>query len=107
MNVKTISVSLRIVAGLMLIIATQDLPYSYYQLLRLVVFTSSIFLVWYFIKSKVLILGWLFVIPALIFNPITPLYLEKSLWVSIDIIIAGLFFASLMAAKYENKIDSY
>jgi hypothetical protein len=102
-DVKTLSTAVRIVAGALLAVAILDLPYSYYNFLRMAVCGSSIFMIWYFYKAGLAGLAWVFVIPAILFNPFMPIFLDKSTWVSIDIIISGLFFGSLVALKYEKR----
>jgi hypothetical protein len=104
-DVKTLSIAVRIVAGALLAVAILDLPYSYYNFLRITVCGSSIFMIWYFYKFNLPGLSWIFVIPAILFNPFMPIFLDKSTWVSIDIIISGLFFGSLMAVHYERDIE--
>lgn len=103
-STKQLSVIIRIVAGLMLLVAISDLPYSYYQLLRIVICAASIFLVWYFIKSKIDWLGWIFIIPAILFNPIFPIYLDKSAWQLFDLLFGSLFIVSLSALNKEKKV---
>lgn len=103
-NAKGLSVITRILAGLMLIIAVFDLPYSYYQVLRIVICASSIFLCWYFVNAKIEWLGWLYIIPAILFNPVFPVYMDKSNWVVIDMIFGVFFLMSLVAINKEADI---
>ncbi len=94
-STKQLSLIVRVSACLMLLFAIGDLPYSYYQVLRIAVCGASIFLIWYFVQAKIAWLGWLFIIPAILFNPILPLYLDKSTWQLFDLLFAVLFLASL------------
>lgn len=52
-----------------------------------------------FYKSK--LKGWIsiFIAVAFLFNPIIPLYLNKSNWVSIDLITMVLFFIAAYSKK--------
>lgn len=89
------------IPGLMLFTALLPLPYSYYQLLRWVVFLSSGYFFLYLkalrildmslfqTKHKTELLAILAVI-AIVFNPITPFHLTRSLW-SVFNVLAGLF----------------
>ena len=101
-STKQLSAGIRVVVGIMLLLAIGDLPYSYYQLLRIVVCGASIFLVWYFIKSKIEWLGWAFIIPAILFNPLLPIYLAKSTWQLFDLLFGVMFIASLGAYSKEK-----
>lgn len=103
-GIKQLSLVVRVVAGLMLLIALGDLPYSYYQLLRIVVCGVSIFLIWYFIQVKIEWLGWLFIVPAILFNPIFPVYMDKSAWQLLDLVFGVAFIASLSTYGKEEHI---
>jgi len=89
MNYKILS----FVCGVLLLLAIPNLfPYGFYTLLRWVICASSIIIT---IKLK----GdrnnknmYPFLIFAIIFNPIAPIYLDKSVWVLIDLITAIVFF---------------
>jgi FtsH-binding integral membrane protein len=47
--------------------------------------------------------GWGFVASAVLFNPVFPVYLDKSVWQIIDVAVAVFFFASFNAEKTESK----
>jgi len=104
-GMKQLSIIIRVIAGLMLLFAVGDLPYSYYQLLRVAVCGASLFLVWYFIKLKIDWLGWIFIIPAILFNPIFPIYMDKSTWQILDLVIGVLFLASLTTYNKEKIVS--
>jgi hypothetical protein len=73
-----------------LLVAVFDFPIEYYTFLRIVVFTGAILMIF----SKYLKAHWIisFLIIAVLFNPIFPIYLrEKSIWIPIDIISAICF----------------
>jgi len=90
MNIKTAS----IISGIFLLLAIpQGLwPYSYYIILRWVVFASAIYNAYSFYQNKNT--GWALVFGsvAFLFNPIFSINLGKSSWVPIDFIVALLFF---------------
>jgi hypothetical protein len=96
MNIKWIS----IVSGVLLLLGILNgWPYAYYILLRWVICGAAIFNAVGFSKSK--LTGWVFVFGALafLFNPLFPVYLNKSSWVGIDLISAFIFFISAYAIK--------
>lgn len=101
-NTKQFALTVRFVSGLMLIIALGDQPYSYYQILRIVICGSSLFLVWYFMQNKLEWLGWFFIIPAILFNPVLPIYLEKSTWQLLDLFFGISFFVSILMHNKEK-----
>lgn len=96
MNIKWLS----IISGVLLLLGILNIwPYDYYTILRWVICGTSIFNAVGFSKSK--LTGWVFVFGALafLFNPIFPIYMNKSSWVGIDLISAVLFFISAYSIK--------
>lgn len=89
-----------IVAGILLILAIPTgWPYGYYILLRWFIFISSIITAVGFYSSK--LNSWVLIFGALafIFNPLFPLYLNKSTWIPLDLIGAFLFFIAAYSIK--------
>ncbi len=86
-----------ILAGVMLILAIPSglWPYSYYQILRWVVTIVALYSTYssYRIKNTkwAIIMGAV----AILFNPIAPIYFDKSTWQILDLVTAGVFFISL------------
>ncbi len=91
--------TITIISIFLLLFAILPLPYGYYTFLRLVIFICSSILAYNFYRFNSQ--GWsvIFGLISLIFNPIIPIYLDKRIWISIDIISAGLFFFSLESIK--------
>ena len=54
--------------------------------------------------SKLNLTGWVLVFGALafLFNPLIPIYLNKSSWVGIDLISAIVFFLAAYSNKNKN-----
>lgn len=88
-----------IITGSMLLLALADWQYSYYEVLRVVVCAASVYLAYVLYEYKQI--GWVcvFLAIAVLFNPIIPIYLQKSNWQLFDIIAAVIFFVSLSAMK--------
>lgn len=103
MNIKWIL----ILAGVLLLLAIPNnfWPSSYYVLLRWVIFIVSIVGAYGYYKSNVI--AWVLVLGsiAFIFNPIVPVYLSKTSWVTIDFISAIIFFFSAHSIKDKNEKD--
>ena len=95
MNNNQILKTILIVSGLMLVFAISNLPYGYYQFLRLAIFVSGLFTAYNFYKLEKAVLAVGFGFAALLFNPVSPVYLDKSIWVLIDLAVAFLFFYSV------------
>ena len=100
MNIKTISI---ICIVLLLIAIPTGLPYGYYIFLRWIISLSSVFIAYKaYERGKntwIYIFGGL----AILFNPIVPVYLDKSVWVSINLTSVVLFM--IFGFSKSNKKD--
>lgn len=97
MERNQLSIAVRVVAGVMLLLALGSWEYSFYQILRIVVCAASIFLAWHLFDIKKAEWAWVFVVTGILFNPIAPIYLARETWQVIDFAAAALFFASFSA----------
>jgi len=89
-----------IICGILLLLAIPSWwPYDFYTLLRWIICPVSVYVAYSFYKSK--LTGWIFVFSAIaiLFNPISPIYLSKSSWVGIDFISSILFFIAAYSIK--------
>ncbi|WP_415751050.1 DUF6804 family protein [Chitinophaga sp. LS1] len=78
----------------LLFIATIQLPIGFYTALRILVFICSILLVRSSYQDSLTNWVIIFLVIAVLFNPIIPVYLyKKSIWIPIDIIAGILFMA--------------
>ena len=85
-------------AGLLLL-GILPLPYGYYTLLRLVAFGVFTWAAFIAFEKKEAVLPWVFVLLALIFNPIIKTYLPKEIWAIID------FCSGVFLIFVRNKIQ--
>lgn len=88
-----------IVAAIMLLVAVLPLPYTYYQILRVVITVIAVLAI---IKEfKTGINPWIvaFGIIALIMNPLFPIHMDKSAWIPINIISAIVFGIKALKTK--------
>ena len=89
---------------IMLIFAILPLPYGYYTLLKLVISLSSILIIfqiykrYYEVNNLIIIFSIIF----LIYNPVFPIYLNKTIWIPINILTA---LAYLYLIKIEKIIN--
>lgn len=95
------SLIVRLISGVMLLLAVGKHPYSYYAILRWIVSGSSLYSGWVLSKLQSHNWAWFFFMVGILFNPIFPVYLDRSTWQVIDIIIAAVFAISL---SIKNKI---
>ena len=93
-----------IFCGVLLLVAIPSWwPYDFYIILRWIIFLSSAYFALQLYNSKHRMLSLVFLAIFFIFNPLYPVYLEKSLWIIIDLVSAIIFFmASLSKIKKDN-----
>jgi hypothetical protein len=88
-----------ILAILFLFIGILDMPYGYYEFLRIAITVISIYFVFIFYKKDKTLLMWIFILIAVLFNPLFVIHLNKELWKYIDIGSALLFSYILLSKK--------
>jgi hypothetical protein len=88
-----------IIAGVMLLIAMLSLPYSYYQINRVVVFFAGAYLAYSAYQLKKMNWTWILGISAIVFNPFIPLRLTTGTWVILDFVVGVIFLASVSIFK--------
>lgn len=100
MNIKWLSIT----SGVLLLLGILNIwPYAYYIILRWVVCAVAIFVALGFSKSKLTSWVWVFGALAILFNPIFPVYMNKSSWVGIDLVSAIVFFLASSAIKSDHQ----
>ena len=86
-----------------LFIGVLPLPYGYYMLLRFIACGAFIWATYISFERKNSILPWIFIILAIIFNPIIKIHFSKNIWAVIDF-CSGLFFLIIKNQIQENSI---
>lgn len=86
-----------------LLLAFFEMPYGYYEFLRVVGTTAFIYLAYVEYKSKVQIIPIIFLICAIVLNPLFIISFKKDTWQIIDLGFAILLLASLLFEKYIYK----
>jgi len=96
-----IKVLLAIVFG----IAAFDLPYSYYQVVKVIGMFGLLYLAYYSYRTKQEILMVVFIILAIIFNPFPALKISfsKEIWRVVDIIASIIVIVSLFVTPKEKQ----
>jgi len=102
MNIKLLCL---ISGGLLLLAIPTGWPYDFYILLRWAIFMSSMIVAYGFYKSKITAWTFIFGAVAFLFNPIAPIYLNKSTWVTLDFIGAILFFLAGHSYKKKHRLS--
>ena len=88
-----------IVAAVFLFLAFLDWPYGYYQLLRLVVTGAAAWVAYIAFTGKKQWLMAIFIIVALLFNPLVPVRLGRETWAGIDVLCAVGFIVMIFVLK--------
>ncbi|MBU2545372.1 hypothetical protein KKC65_02895, partial [Patescibacteria group bacterium] len=102
-NIKFIMIP-AIIASAILFLALLEFPYGYYTLLRIVVTIISIYYAYWIYETikEQKFWFWGLVVITILFNPIFPIHLTKSIWSVMDI-VAGLFFISLIIRYRKHR----
>lgn len=91
---------IRGITGLALLLAIPSIwPYAYYQLLRWLVFIVAGYSAYLSFQENKQSYGWIMVIVAVLFNPIAPIYLSKTIWSILDVVTALVFFISIYLVR--------
>lgn len=91
-----------LVSAVLLLLAPFSWPYGYYQLLRIVITASAIWLATLaHEKSPGLALG--LVVAAIVYNPLLPIYLDRDTWLPINLVTGGLYLFTFIKLKPDNR----
>jgi len=91
---------LRTLAIVMLAGALFPVPYyAYYQLMNWIVMGAALTVAYHAYKARNEAVLWLFVLVAVVFNPVAPLHLRADVWQIADIIAILLFLISFVLLK--------
>jgi len=93
-----------LITGIILLAAaTLNLPYGFYEFLRITITIISIYLAFYFYSASKMVIFVLFVLVAILFNPVMIIHFSKDTWRIIDLAIAGTFFLVLVNTSINPK----
>lgn len=79
----------------MLFGAIAEWPYGYYTLLRWITCITSILVALQAFEKNIDWAKVVFIVIAILFNPLAPIYLSRSTWIPIDIITAIFFIFAI------------
>jgi hypothetical protein len=83
------------IAAVLLFAALGRHPYDYYTLLRWIACGVAAFTAFQAAQIKKIGWLWIFVIVAIVLNPITPLHLKRETWAIVDAAAAVLLLVSI------------
>ena len=92
-----------LVVTAMLFLATAELPYGYYQILRWVVCAVTAYIAYLAYSWGRVWATWIFGFLDALFNPIIPVHLTKEIWQPIDFICAILTGFSTLLLKESGQ----
>lgn len=101
-NPRLIAIINYIAMGI-LFIALLRMPYGYYMFLKIFIFLACIANAYVYNNVKNLLNLIVFIILAIIYNPIIPIHLDRSLWVIINILTIIPFILSAIKQNKEYK----
>jgi hypothetical protein len=89
------SILAKLIAAVMLFVAVGRHAYDYYLLVRWITCGIAAFAAFQATEIKKIGWLWIFVIVALVFNPIAPLHLKRETWAFVDAAAAVLILLSI------------
>jgi len=84
-----------ILSIIMLFGAIAEWPYGYYTFLRWITCITSILVVLQAFEKNINWVKVIFIIIAILFNPLAPIYLSRNIWIPLDIVTAILFIFAI------------
>ena len=75
--------------------AIAEWPYGYYILLRWITCITSILVAFQAFEKNIDWAKVVFIVIAILFNPLAPIYLSRSTWIPLDIITAIIFMFTI------------
>ncbi len=94
----------RIGAAAMLLIALADLPYGYYEFLRVIVCGVAAYSAYVAYHANRTAWATTFGMIAVLWNPVLPVRLDRSTWAVFDIAASLLFLASLRVLRDKSGV---
>jgi hypothetical protein len=88
-----------------LFVALLEMPYGYYQLLRVGICLGSAFLALRAFEEQKNELVWALVANVLIYNPVAPLALGRELWTVVNVVTAAIFIWSYATFNRRDNSD--
>jgi len=97
-----------LICAVLLVAAVLRLPYGYYNFLRIVICgAAALIAVAGLMEETQPGMAWTatFILIVVLFNPILPIRLHRSIWFYLDILAAGFFTAHLIFCRNTRRRD--
>ena len=91
--------SIKIILIIALLLCLFDMPYWYYQLLRIFGTIGFAYLAYIDYKARIKYNPQFFVVAAILLNPIIKISFDRGAWQVVDIILAVLLIISIFVEK--------
>ena len=91
--------------AILLLVCLLRMPYSYYQLIRLLGMIGFVYFAYLDNKEKIRFTPQLFVIAAIIINPIIKIPFRRNTWQIVDVLFAAILLFSIVLEKKLNKLQ--
>jgi hypothetical protein len=91
---------LKIITSILLLLCLLNMPYGYYQLVRLVSFASFLVIANISHKEEQNNLMYLFIFFAILFQPFIKVALGRQIWNIVDVVVAVILLGSIF---YKEK----
>lgn len=95
---------IKIILFVMFILSLFEMPYWYYQLLRIFGTIGLAYLAWLYYKTNLKYLPIIFSVGAILFNPIIIISFDRDAWQILDISFAIILLISLI---FEKRLYNY
>lgn len=95
----------RVITSIMLFWALLANPYSYYNILRIVVCAVCVYAVVKSISVEKNKWAWVFGVLAFVFNPIIPVHLDREAWAIIDVISGIVILISIFFIRSDENAE--
>lgn len=89
--------------GIACLVAILDMPYGYYQFLRLVVTAYTAYLSYVYFREGLAGIAWAFAFFALIYNPVFPIAMTKGVHAIFNILVAAAVFGELYMIRSRDS----
>ena len=95
----TIKSTIKIIIAILLLVCLLRMPYGYFQLVRFFGMTTFVWLAYIDNSNKDKTLFIIWIVSALLINPIIKIALGRTIWNIIDVVWAILLIASIWVDK--------
>lgn len=93
----------KIILAFLLFLCLFDMPYWYYQVIRIFGTIGLVYLAWFDYKLNIKLMPLIFGVGAILFNPIIKISFDRDAWQVIDVLFTVILILSLMFEKLLKK----